>query len=214
MSKVFLTLGCGDLESQIKKAEESQGDCVGSNFFKFVELTNKFGIENFEMLEFHTERLSKHGHQDPISPTSDIIIHHIIHNTKLNLVMDFSNYRKIVVPYDDYFNQINIPPKRFISRSLKDLVDNTKLWLKCFDIDYEGDNWTNVIYAWYQYHHSLVDYFMNDCPDFDNEITKPNFDDAIFLMTIREGKFEFELWNEILRKVMKADPATLYRGNY
>ena len=79
------------------------GDCVSATFNKLKELSDKFGDEHFvsKTLVCPTTRSN--------NPLEEFVVHHVVVNTKLNLVMDFSNRRQVCVDVDTYIAGCNPP---------------------------------------------------------------------------------------------------------
>jgi hypothetical protein len=128
--RMGFTLDCGSKEEQLDKWKETDGDCVEANFKKFWELGTKFGYENFAMVEQQTYPLSKEGFvEDAKLMKEDFVIHHLVLNKKLNVVMDFSNNRTIMVDYDTYKKEFNCSAW-YIDRDGKRLYHLTRMWIK------------------------------------------------------------------------------------
>ena len=106
--RIGVMLNCESRRQQMKEWEKTGGDCVEANFKKYWELGTKFGFENFQMLEQQTFNLDEEGFDGVKKEQGEnFVIHHLIWNTKLNLIMDYSNGRTIMVDKDEYCKNFN-----------------------------------------------------------------------------------------------------------
>ena len=164
--RMGFTLDCGSKEEQLGKWKETEGDCVEANFKKFWELGSKFGFENFAMVEQQTYPLSKEGFvEDAKLMKEDFVIHHLVLNKKLNVVMDFSNNRTIIVDYETYKKEFNCSAY-YIERSGKKLYHLTRMWIKLVQgsndlvskydkFMNDGDACASLLYLGYSCHHAF-----------------------------------------------------------
>ena len=127
--RMGFTLDCGSKEEQLDKWKETDGDCVEANFKKYWELGTKFGFENFAMVEQQTYPLSEEGFvEDAKLMKENFVIHHLVLNKKLNVVMDFSNNRTVIVDYETYKKEFNCPAY-YVERDGRILYNLTGFWI-------------------------------------------------------------------------------------
>ena len=86
-----------------EQVANSIGDCVSATFNKLKELSDKFGDEHFVSKSIVCDAIYSNN------PLEEFVVHHVIVNTKLNLVMDFSNRRQVCVDVDKYIAGCNPP---------------------------------------------------------------------------------------------------------
>lgn len=164
--RMGFTLDCGSKEEQLGQWEKTEGDCVEANFKKYWELGNKFGFENFAMVEQQTYPLSEEGFDaDAKLMKENFVIHHLVWNKKLNVVMDFSNNRTIIVDYETYKEEFNCSAW-YQDRDGKKLYHLTRMWIKLVqgsdnfiskydEMIEEGVACASLLYLGYSCHHAF-----------------------------------------------------------
>lgn len=112
----------GTSEEQVAN---SIGDCVKATFNKLKELSDKFGDEHFvsKTLVCPTTRSN--------NPLEEFVVHHVVENTKLNLVMDFSNRRECCVDTQEYIDTCNPTPIKMerVGERMSEWRTKTKGWM-------------------------------------------------------------------------------------